>query len=148
MINYCILIWGGAEKGIVEPLFKFQKKAIRIISKANYLDHTAPLFKSLKLLTVYNVYELNCVLFIYKCLNHNYFPELRIRIQRNCEYHNYNTRNRNLFRNVDIMRLRICQRSFLNYGINLWNSLTPDIEQNGSIHRLKITMNLYLIGIN
>ena len=25
-INYCILIWGSAEKSIVEPLFKLQKK--------------------------------------------------------------------------------------------------------------------------
>ena len=64
-INYCILIWGNADKSTVEPLFKLQKKAIRIISKSNYLDHTAPLFKSLKLLTVYDVYKLNCILFIY-----------------------------------------------------------------------------------
>ena len=26
-INYCILIWGSAEKGIIEPLFKLQKKS-------------------------------------------------------------------------------------------------------------------------
>ena len=86
-INDCILIWGGAEKGIVESLFKLRKKAKWIISKSNYLDHTAPLFKSLKLLTVNNVYELNCIIFIYKCLNCNYFPELKIRIQKNSEYH-------------------------------------------------------------
>ena len=25
-MNYCNLIWGGAEKGIIEPLFKLQKR--------------------------------------------------------------------------------------------------------------------------
>ena len=33
-INYCILIWGCADKTIVEPLFIMQKKAIRIISRS------------------------------------------------------------------------------------------------------------------
>ena len=82
-INYCILIWGSADNTIVEPLFKLQKKAIKIISKSNYLEHTAPLFKSLKLLTVYNVLDLSCISFIYKCLNCKYAPELRMRIQKN-----------------------------------------------------------------
>ena len=59
-INYCNLIWGCAETGIIEPLFKLKKKAVRIITKSSYLEHTAPLFKSLALLTVYKVYDLNC----------------------------------------------------------------------------------------
>ena len=139
-LNYCILIWGSAEDGIIEPLFKLQKKAVRIINKSNYLDHTAPIFKSLKLLTVFKVYKLNCILFIYKCLNCNYHPELRTRIQRHSEVHHYNTRNRNLFRNIDILRLRICQRSFLNVGMNLWNSLSQDDKQSITLHRLKTSM--------
>ena len=145
-INYCILIWGSADKTIVEPLFKLQKKAIRIISRSNYLEHTAPLFKSLKLLTVYNVYDLSCILFMYKCLSCKYAPELRTRIKKNSECHDHNLRNRNLFRNTDIVRLKICQRSFLNHGINLWNSLTPDIRQNNSIYRLKNTMKVNLLN--
>ena len=107
---------------------------------SNYLDHTAPLFKSMKLLTVSNIFELNCILFIYKCLNCNYVPELRVRILRNSGYHDYNTRNRNLFRNTNIVRLKICQRSFLNYGINQWNTLAPDIKLINSIYRLKSSL--------
>ena len=123
-----------------------QKKAIRIISKSNYLDHTAPLFKSLKLLTVYDVYKLNCILFIYKCLKCNYVSEHRTRIQRNSEYYEYDTRNRNLFRNTNIMRLNICQRSFLNNGINLWNVLDSDIKQVNSLYRFKTSLKLCLLN--
>ena len=147
-INYCILIWGGADDCIIEPLFKLQKKAVRIITKSNFLEHTAPLFKSLALLTVHKVYDLNCTLFIYKCLNCNYFPELRDRIQRNSDYHEYNTRGRNLFRNVDIMRLKICQKSFHNYGINIWNSLIPAVKDSNSIYRLKIAMKVHLLSLD
>ena len=147
-INYCILIWGSAEDSIIEPLFKLQKKAIRIITKSRFLEHTAPLFKSLSLLTVHKMYDLNCTLFIYKCLNCSYFPELKARIHRNCDCHKYNTRGRNLFRNVDIMRLKICQRSFHNYGINIWNSLIPEVKDSNSFYRLKTAMKLYLFSLN
>ena len=75
-----------------------------------------------------------------------YAPELRMRIKKNSECHDHNTRNRNLFRNTDIVRLKICQRSFLNHGINLWNSLTPDIRQNNSFYRLKNTMKVNLVN--
>ena len=146
-INYCILIWGGADKGIIEPLFKLQKKAIRIISRSGYLDHTAPLFKSLALLPVYKVYDLNCSLFIYKCLNCSYVPELRLKILRNSEYHEYNTRGRNLFRMNEIVRLGICKRSFLNYGIQIWNSLTPEIHDSKAIHILKSALKTHLLSL-
>ena len=94
------------------------------------------------------MYDLNCTLFIYKYLNCSYFPELKARIQRNCDYHKYNTRGRNLFRNVDIMRLKICQRSFHNYGINIWNSLIPEVKDSNSLYKLKISMKLYLLSLN
>ena len=68
-----------------------------------------------------------------------------MRIQKQSEYHNYNTRGRNLFRNVDIVRLRICQRSFLNHGINTWNSLIPEIKESNSIHILKSAMKQHLL---
>ena len=94
------------------------------------------------------VYDLNFKLFIYKCLNYNYFPELSSRIQRNSEYHDYNTRGRDLYGNVDKMSLRICQRSFMNYGINIWNSLTPEIKHINSIHRMKNAMKVHLLSFN
>ena len=147
-INYCNLIWGGAETGIIEPLYKLKKKAVRIITKSSYLEHTAPLFKSLALLTVYKVYDLNCTSFIYKCLKCNYFPEFRNKIQRNSDFHEYNTRGRNSYRNVKIIRLRICQRSFLNYGKNIWNSLDPEIKDSYSIHYLKNAMKKQLLSLD
>ena len=51
-LNYCNLIWGSAEDGIIQPLFILQKKAIRIVNKSHYLDHTSPIFKSLETLTI------------------------------------------------------------------------------------------------
>ena len=49
-LNYCNLVWGAAEDSNLEPLFKLQKMAVRIISNSHYLEHTPPIFKSLKIL--------------------------------------------------------------------------------------------------
>ena len=147
-INYCNLIWGAAEVGIIEPLFILQKKSIRIITKSPYLEHTTPLFESLKLLTVYQVYTLNCSLFMYKCLKCNYCPDFKTMIHRNSNYYDYNTRHRNLFRISQRIRLRICQRSFLNTGINIWNSLDPEMETINSIPLFKSKMKMLLIPIS
>ena len=80
-------------------------------------------------------------------MNSNYFPEFRIKIQRNSEYHEYNTRGRNLFRNVEIVRLRICQRSFLNYGMHIWNSLIPEIKDSNTFHKIKTAMKQHLLSL-
>ena len=146
-LNYCNLIWGAAEKGIIEPLFILKKKAVRIITKSNYLEHTPPIFVYLELLTIYEVYKLNCSLFIYKCLHCNYFPDYKFKIQRNSNYHDYNTRSRNLFRINKRVRLRMCQRSFLSKGIQIWNSLNYDIKQVNSLTFFKSLMKKHLIEV-
>ena len=61
-INYCNLIWGSANPTNIEPLFLLQKKAIRIVNHASYLEHTDPLFKKSKLLTVHQVFKSKCLL--------------------------------------------------------------------------------------
>ena len=51
-ITYCINIYGSANKTTLTPLFLKQKKAIRIVAKANYRDHTGPLFADLEILPI------------------------------------------------------------------------------------------------
>ena len=50
--NYCNVVWGAADTTIIEPLFLLQKKALRIVNRVPYLEHTKPIFESMKLLTV------------------------------------------------------------------------------------------------
>jgi hypothetical protein len=39
-ITYCMNVYGSANKTTLTPLFLKEKKAIRIIAKANYRDHS------------------------------------------------------------------------------------------------------------
>ena len=54
-LNYCNIIWGAADKTILEPLFILQKKAIRIVNRVHYLEHSKPLFESMKTVTIYQL---------------------------------------------------------------------------------------------
>ena len=58
---YVIEIWGGAYFTTVKPIVVLQKYFIRIISNKNRFEHTAQLFKDLKILPFRN-------LFIFKVL--------------------------------------------------------------------------------
>ena len=144
-LNYCNLIWGSAENGIIQPLFILQKKAIRYITKSHYLEHTSPLFKSLETLTVFQIFESNCSLFAFKCINCNVFPYFRDKISQNLNIHSYNTRSNDNFRTNERAKLRIIQRSFLHKGITLWNSL-ENWKWESSLSTFKKKIKTYLIG--
>ena len=119
-LNYCNIIWGAADKTTLEPLIILQKKAIRIINRVHYLEHTEPLFTSMKILTLTQTYKLNCIMFIYKCLYTDKFICFKNKMKRNSEYHNYNTRNSSDYR-LPGSRLKQVRQSFFYNGLKLWN---------------------------
>ena len=125
-LNYCNVIWGAADKTIIEPLLLLQKKALRIVNRVHYLDHTKPLFESMKILTIYQQYELNCISFIYKCLNSSKYTSFKNLLTRNSHFHNYNTRNNSDLR-LPGSRLKSIRQSFFYNGIKLWNSLNNNL---------------------
>ena len=92
------MIWGTADKTIVKPLILLQKKSIRIICKADFFDHTDPLFKETKLLKIEQIFKLNCAQFIYKCYNTNLFNDFKSELKTHKDIHNYNTRGNSQLR--------------------------------------------------
>ena len=88
-INYCLTIWGFQ----CERINKLQKKAIRIITRSKYNEHTSPLFKTMTLLTVKDMQALQELKFYYKFI-HNKLPAYLQHWQliTNINIHNHNTR--------------------------------------------------------
>ena len=119
---YCNVIWGATDKTLIEPLIILQKKAIRIISRVYYNEHTDPLFTSLNLLKLPQLYDLNCLLFIYRCLYSNKLNSYRNKMIRNSDLHNYNTRNNSDYR-LPGNRLKKIRQSYFYKGIELWNKI-------------------------
>ena len=143
-INYCNLVWGGACKSVLEPLVKLQKRAIRIINKSAYLAHTDPIFKTLNILPLHEVFILNCLLFMYKCINLGKYPVFFLRLNKYSETHNHNTRGNNLLK-PPRSRLEICKNSFFVKGINTWNMIDIRIKLSKSIYIFKKRIKCALI---
>ena len=70
-LNYGITAWGFHS---CTRIIKLQKKAVRNISKSNYLAHTSPLFKQLGLLKLDDLFNLACIKILYKLKNHTLPP--------------------------------------------------------------------------
>ena len=143
-LNYCNVIWGGAYDTVLEPLFILQKKAIRLISNSHYLEHTAPLFKSLKLLNIYQIFKYNCLLLVHKCTQDNYFPEFKKKLQSSSTFHSHKTRNNNQIR-VPLEKLKLCQKSYRYISIKLWNDVISDIRTINSTITFKKKIKMLLI---
>ena len=92
-LNYCILSWGFQ----CQEIYLLQKRAIRNIEKAGYRAHTEPIFKSLNLIKVQDIYYLAILKFYSKLINNNlphYFDDFMPHFSIGAT--NYNIRNPDL----------------------------------------------------
>jgi len=62
LLSYGTRLWGHSAH--THKVLLVQKKALRILSNAGYLDHCRPLFVANDILTVHNVYIFQCLLAI------------------------------------------------------------------------------------
>ena len=91
---YCNHIWGTSCAKNIKRLHVLQKKAIRIICNANPRCHSAPLFKELKLLNIWQINKFLIGQFMYKSyhktlpsLFDNYFVRFDTRDARHSLYY-------------------------------------------------------------
>ena len=143
-LNYCNLIWGNAYNNALDPLYRLQKKAIRLVNNSHYLSPSEPIFKSLVLLDIHNLFKFNCLSFAYKCIKMDLYPQFKEIFIRNSSIHNYETRINNEYR-PSLERLNLCQRSCLYQCIILWNLVGDDTKKYNSIITFKKKIKMLLI---
>ena len=66
---YCIDVWGGTSKKNLLSILKLQKCAIRLITSSPYRSESAPLFQSLQILSVFQVYVVKLSVLMFKFVN-------------------------------------------------------------------------------
>ena len=143
--TYCNLVWGGAASTHLDSLVKLQKKAVRIISKVGFLDHTTPLFDKLKLLQVNEIYQFNCAKFIYNCHINEKLNNFKSQLIPHSGYHNHDTRKKESLRKPKT-RLKKFQNSFLSCGIDVWNNLHDCIKNCLTVNSFKSQLKGYLLN--
>lgn len=132
--TYCVEIWGNSYKSYIHPLIILQKRAVRIIHKAGYRDHTNVLFLKSKLLKFSDLVKLYTVVPVFKA-NMNILPKniQKLFCKRELKH---NLRNQGNFKvhYANNNRKRWCVSVC---GVRLWNQLESHIKQCYNIYQFK-----------
>ena len=141
LINYCNIVWANIYPTALKPLELILKRIIRNISNSDFLAHTAPLFKRLKLLDLEGIRKISLASYFFKTQDVNLPPLLA--------NHGYHTRHRDRLR-VPQHRLTQFHNSFLFQAPSFWNVLLtdypPNIIQSPNLRILKSRLKKFLLS--
>ena len=135
LLSYNISIWGGTNSTHLAALIVAQKRVIRTIAGAQRYDHTTPLFSSLKILKLPDIYKYQISVYMFEN-NHNPI------FQSN---HQHDTRNRNLLNPV-FHRLSRTQQAMSSVGPRIWNSLPNDLKLISTLPKFKTELKCFLLS--
>ena len=127
-ILYCLPIYAATNDIHIHPLITLQKRAVRILNKASFYQHTEPLFYASNILKFLDQYKLYLAVYIFKN------PEI---INTHQRMHLYGTRFReNPFPPFE--RLRSSQQSVIFNAIKI-------CKKSGSVCSFKFQCKCFLI---
>ncbi len=136
-LQYCIPIWYNTYPTHLLPLFRLQKKIIRIITKSDYFAHTQPLFKETNILKLFDINKIQIGIYMNKLINIGNNTVLR-------QQHNYPTRTRGNLR-TPIHHLKIFQHSLSFIGPKIWNSVPEHNRLLPTLHSFKKQFKKHII---
>ena len=139
-LDYGLLVYGGRNKCVTNPIRKNLKKAIRRMLFRKFNDPTEPLFKELNILDFDSQHNL-IIKFMWQ-VNNNEVPRnisqlfhvknRIIGLENNIKYH------------IISVNLNIVKNSVFFQGPKLWNEISIDIRNKKSLVSLKLcTVNIF-----
>ena len=133
-MSFNVIVWGSTFKTYLEPLVLQQKRIVRIIADAHYLEHTNPLFFKFKLLKFYDIYKFFVSIYMFN----------KIKSGAYMVKHSVNTRSRGMAQPV-FQRLTTTQHSIDFCGPKVWNELPLHIRNIEKLHTFKKQLKQHLI---
>ena len=124
-LTYCNLIWGNACATHLERLKMLQKKVVRIIAGVKPREHTDPIFKQYKLLTMNGINMFLTARFMFK-IHHGLIIDTFLGFfKRNREIHSYQTRQSSEY-HLPCVHTELAKRNIRFHGVKNWNKLIRD----------------------
>ena len=134
--QYCNLAWNSSATYSILRLYRLQKRAVRIISHANFLAHTKPLFNNLNMLNIFDFSDYEIATFMYLCFK-NYIPNsISEFFCYNADVHSYKTRGASNF-HLPKVRTSLAKNCIFFKGPKIWNSLPVYIKTSPSLNVFK-----------
>ena len=144
---YCIEIWGSSNTNCtyLQPLFRLQKKLVRIISFSKFQEHALPLFKKLKILHIFDIFRLNMAIFSHS------FQKIPIQYQiqkvnfvKESTKHELRSSSENKLVQ-HFWRSRFGESTMSNKIRIAWNAIPKEIAQIQSQESFKIQMKTFFL---
>jgi hypothetical protein len=135
-LSYCLIIWGKASESILWPIFKMQKRSIRIINNIRGRDSTKSSCKSLNILRLPELYVFSVLIFMYKFKNGLLPTILSTLFTENRAFHNYPTRQSHSLR-IPLTRTKLAATFIKKTGVSIWNSYGDQISKDSKISLFK-----------
>ena len=123
-LQYCNILWTSCANSKLQFIFTCQKRIIRNILRKDRWQPSAPLFKKLNILNLFDLNNLNAALFVFKSLNGLISSPITFIQQIPGPY---NLR-RNEALHIPFTRTNQSQRFISIRGAKLWNSLPLDVR--------------------
>ena len=146
IFDYACLIWGRCTVTNMNRLIRLQKRAARIVLKADFLTPSHIMFNELKWLSFPKRVQYHTCIMMYKTL-HGSAPEYMSNLfVKPSEVHTRNLRSiDNETLRIPYARTNVYDRSFAVTGAREWNALPYDIKRSGSIASFKFNLKQYLL---
>ena len=143
-LNYCNTAWCSTYPSNLNRILYLQKRIVRIICGTEFLAHTAPLFRTLKILDIFNINAFFVACFMYSYHNNLLPHTFNTTFVTNRQVHTYNTRKVNNYRPY-FYRTNIKQFTILHLRSKLWNCLPHNLTELTSYSNFQTSLKKYLI---
>ena len=132
-LQYCSIIWASTYTSHLQPLFRLQKKALRIITHSPPRAHTYSLFNKFKILSIFNIYKYQVFCFVSLHMQKLLPSPLSSLFILNSDCHQY------LIRQKDNLHLHTHKYSFALWvqGSQIWNDIPLSLRNSLTLSSYK-----------
>ena len=145
-LNYGIEAWFAASKNLTDRIFIFQKKAIRAIFDLPYNAHTSNFFKTLRILKLHDIYNLQVGKIMYSAIKKGTYSKIAEALSFKSLVHQHRTRQIEQL-NIPRYTRTKSQRSLLFTGTKLWNQISSIVDCEVSFSAFKLHLKEHYLDI-
>uniref|UniRef100_A0A8C6M161 Reverse transcriptase domain-containing protein n=1 Tax=Nothobranchius furzeri TaxID=105023 RepID=A0A8C6M161_NOTFU len=142
-LSYCVEVWGNTYKSNLQTITTMQKRAIRLITNAGYLDHTNELFIKTRTMKFQDLVKYKTAQIMYKVRN-KLMPDKiqKLFTEREGGYNLRGTLNLKIHK----FRTTLKQMCITIIGVKLWNNLEEEIKVSTNINVFKMNYKKHILN--